>query len=112
MPPGDEDVETLFSMWRQDLPQARKFLIAARDYVAASLWRRAGLRIRESYMLDIRDWRRDLGAYGNVHVRFGKGSRGRGYLPVLARLVRKNTSSGSRLWLARRIVEQLATAVR
>jgi site-specific recombinase XerD len=30
-------------------------------------------------MLDIRDWRRDLGEYGNVHVRFGKGSRGRGY---------------------------------
>lgn len=29
-------------------------------------------------MLDIRDWRRDLGEYGNLHVRFGKGSRGRG----------------------------------
>ncbi len=29
-------------------------------------------------MLDIRDWRRDLGEYGKLHVRFGKGSRGRG----------------------------------
>ena len=29
-------------------------------------------------MLDIRDWRRDLGEHGKLHVRFGKGSRGRG----------------------------------
>ena len=29
-------------------------------------------------MLDIRDWRRDLGEFGKIHVRFGKGSRGRG----------------------------------
>ena len=29
-------------------------------------------------MLDIRDWRPDLGEYGKLHVRFGKGSRGRG----------------------------------
>ena len=38
----------------------------------------AGLRIRETYMLEVRDWRRDLGAFGKIHVRFGKGSRGRG----------------------------------
>ena len=60
------------------LPSARKFLPAARDYLAASLWRRTGLRIHETYMLDIRDWRRDLGEYGKIHVRFGKGSKGRG----------------------------------
>ena len=29
-------------------------------------------------MLDIRDWRPDLGEFGKLHVRFGKGSRGRG----------------------------------
>jgi site-specific recombinase XerD len=29
-------------------------------------------------MLDNRDWRRDLGEFGKLHVRFGKGSRGRG----------------------------------
>ena len=57
---------------------ARKFLPAARDYLAASLWHRVGLRIQETYMLDIRDWRRDLGEHGKLHVRFGKGSRGRG----------------------------------
>jgi site-specific recombinase XerD len=78
LPPRDEEVEALFGHWREWLPHARKFLPAARDYLAASLWRRGGFRIQETYMLDIRDWRRDLGEYGNVHVRFGKGSRGRG----------------------------------
>lgn len=78
VPPSTEEIETLFGAWREWLPHSRKFLPAARDYLAASLWRRAGLRIQESYMLDIRDWRRDLGSYGKLHVRFGKGSRGRG----------------------------------
>src|SRR5919198_977384 len=40
--------------------------------------RRLGLRITETAMLDIRDWRPDLGAFGKLHVRHGKGSRGRG----------------------------------
>ena len=29
-------------------------------------------------MLDLRDWRTDIGDHGALHVRFGKGSRGRG----------------------------------
>lgn len=78
VPPSDDEVEALFDEWRDSLAHTRKFLIAARDYLAASLWRRAGLRIQETRMLDIRDWRRDLGSHGKVHVRFGKGSRGRG----------------------------------
>src|SRR5690606_3059371 len=78
VPPSTDEVESLFCEWRAWLPSARKYLPAARDYLAASLWRRVGLRIQETYMLDIRDWRRDLGDYGNLHVRFGKGSRGRG----------------------------------
>jgi hypothetical protein len=48
IPPSDEEVEHLFSEWRDSLEHKRKFLIAARDYLAASLWRRAGLRIRET----------------------------------------------------------------
>lgn len=79
VPPSAPEVEALFRSWREWVhTDARKFLPAARDYLAASLWRRAGLRIQETYMLDIRDWRRDLGVHGAVHVRFGKGSRGRG----------------------------------
>lgn len=78
VPPSDEEVDELFAKWRAVLPGARKYLPAVRDYFAASLWRRLGLRINETVMLDIRDWRPDLGGLGKVHVRFGKGARGRG----------------------------------
>ncbi|WEB45433.1 site-specific integrase [Streptomyces yunnanensis] len=78
VPPSREEVEALFTQWAAALPSARKYLPAARDYMAASLWRRGGLRIRESAMLDIRDWRPDLGHWGKLHIRFAKGSRGRG----------------------------------
>ncbi len=78
VPPSSDEVEVLFSAWRASLPGARKYLPAARDYLAASLWRRAGLRINETVGLDIRDWRPDLGEHGKLHVRFGKGSHGRG----------------------------------
>jgi hypothetical protein len=44
-PPSEEEIETLFDAWRRALPHARKYLPAARDYVAASLRRRARLRI-------------------------------------------------------------------
>lgn len=83
VPPADVEVEVLFGSWREQLPAARKYLPAARDYFAASLWRRAGLRINESVMLDLRDWRADLGPHGKLHVRFGKGSMGRGVKPRL-----------------------------
>jgi site-specific recombinase XerD len=78
IPPGEDEVEGLFGQWRQALPEARKFLPAARDYLAASLWRRVGLRIGETVGLDIRDWRPDFGEHGKLNVRFGKGSSGRG----------------------------------
>lgn len=78
VPPSDAEVDELFARWRAALPEARKYLPAARDYVAASLWRRLGLRINETVMLDIRDWRPDLGGCGKLHVRFGKGAGGRG----------------------------------
>jgi site-specific recombinase XerD len=83
VPPSEQEVDQLFGAWREYLPTTRKYLPAARDYFAASLWRRAGLRIHESLMLDVRDWRPDLGAHGKLHVRFGKGSMGRGAKPRL-----------------------------
>lgn len=78
VPPPKADVDELFEAWAAALPAARKYLPAARDYMAASLWRRGGLRIAETTMLDIGDWRPDLGELGKLHIRFGKGSRGRG----------------------------------
>jgi site-specific recombinase XerD len=83
VPPSDEEIDSLFTAWRGSIPQARKYLPAARDYFAASLWRRLGLRINETVMLDIRDWRPDLGGFGKLHVRFGKGAHGRGPKPRL-----------------------------
>ena len=83
VPPRDEEIEDLFDGWRRSVPQARRYLPAARDYFAASLWRRLGLRINETVMLDIRDWRPDLGGFGKLHVRFGKGAHGRGPRPRL-----------------------------
>jgi site-specific recombinase XerD len=83
VPPSDDEIDALFTGWRDSIAQARKYRPAARDYFAASLWRRLGLRINETVMLDIRDWRPDLGEFGKLHVRFGKGSRGRGHKPRL-----------------------------
>jgi len=78
VPPSDAEVDRLFGGWAASLQGERRFLPAARNYFAASLWRRVGLRITESTKLDLRDWRPDLGTLGKLHVRFGKGSRGRG----------------------------------
>ena len=78
VPPASTEVDRLFMMWREALPETRKYLPAARDYLAASLWRRVGLRINETVMLDIGDWHPELGEHGKLHVRFGKGSQGRG----------------------------------
>lgn len=83
VPPCEQEVDALFTGWRDALPSARKYLPAARDYLAASLWRRVGLRINETVILDIRDWHRELGEHGKLHVRYGKGARGRGPKPRL-----------------------------
>ncbi|MEU9646489.1 tyrosine-type recombinase/integrase [Streptomyces sp. NPDC048188] len=78
IPPSGVEVEGLFEGWRHSVAGVRKYLPAVRNYVAASLWRRVGLRLNESVMLDVGDWRPDLGPFGKLHVRFGKGSAGRG----------------------------------
>ncbi|MFJ4633983.1 tyrosine-type recombinase/integrase [Streptomyces sp. NPDC088847] len=80
VPPSLQEVEVLFTAWRFSLPGLRgaAFLSGARDYVAASLWRRLGLRINESVRLCAGDWYPHAGAYGILHVRCGKGARGSG----------------------------------
>ncbi|MEU4878764.1 tyrosine-type recombinase/integrase [Streptomyces sp. NPDC021608] len=78
VPPSSGEVAGLFESRRRTLPQTRKYLPAARNYVAASLWRRVGLRLNESVMLDVGDWRPDAGPFGKLHVHFGKGSQRRG----------------------------------
>lgn len=110
VPPSDLEIDELFAKWRSTLPGGR-YLPAARDYFAASLWRRLGLRINERVMLDVRDWRPDLGGAwqaprptpqgrprsrpeGTVGARDQRRRRvdrlvvGRGAAPVRQRLVR------------------------
>jgi len=78
IPPTEHEVGALFSGWRTDLADCRKFATAARNYAAARLIADVGLRINEVRMLDIADVRWELGRFGKLNVRFGKGSRRRG----------------------------------
>ena len=78
IPPEEAQVGRLFAGWREELATCRKFAPAARNYAAARLMSEVGLRVNEARMLDLDDVRWDLGRFGKLHVRHGKGARGRG----------------------------------
>jgi integrase len=78
IPPAEAEIEQLFAGWRGELATCRKFAPAARNYAAARLAADVGLRINEARMLDLDDVRRELGRFGKLSVRHGKGSRRRG----------------------------------
>lgn len=78
IPPEEREVEQLFAGWRGDLATCRKFGPAARNFAACRLMGKVGLRINEIRMLDLADVRWELGRFGKLHVRHGKGSRGSG----------------------------------
>ena len=69
------------------VPTCRKFAPAARNYAAARLAADVGLRINEARMLDLDDVRWELGRFGKLNVRHGKGSRRRGPKPRLVPLI-------------------------
>jgi integrase len=87
VPPTDAEIDELFSGWREELATCRKFAPAARNYAAARLAADVGLRINEIRMLDLDDVRWELGRFGKLNVRFGKGSRRRGAKPRLVPLI-------------------------
>ena len=58
-----------------DLPEVRA---GARSYVAARLMADVGLRVNEVSHLDLADVKWELGRFGKLHVRLGKGARGFG----------------------------------
>ncbi len=68
----------LFAGWREELANCRKFAPTARDYAAARLTSEVGLRVDEARSLDLDDIKWDLGRFGKLHVRHGKGARGSG----------------------------------
>lgn len=78
IPPSELEMRRLFTGWREDLATCRKYAPAARTYAACRLMAQVGLRINELLRLNLNDIHWDLGTLGQVHVRFGKGSRGRG----------------------------------
>jgi site-specific recombinase XerD len=78
IPPSEAEVGQLFSGWTGELATCRKFAPAARNYAAARLMADVGLRVNEVRTLDLTDVKWDLGPFGKLHVRHGKGSRGSG----------------------------------
>lgn len=78
IPPSAGQVGQLFAGWREELASCRKFGPAARNYAAAKLMAEVGLRVNEARSLDLADVKWDLGRFGKLHVRYGKGARGSG----------------------------------
>jgi integrase len=87
VPPAEAEVGQLFAGWRGELATCRKFAPAARNYAAARLAADVGLRVNEARMLDLDDVRWELGRFGKLNVRHGKGSRRRGPKPRLVPLI-------------------------
>ena len=73
VPPTGEEIERLFSGWREELATCRKFAPAARNCAAARLEADVGLRVNEVRMLDLDDVRWELSRFGKLNVRHGKG---------------------------------------
>jgi len=86
VPPAEGEIERLFAGWREELATCRKFAPAARNYAAARLEADVGLRVNEVRMLDLGDVRWELGRFGKLNVRHGKGSRRKGPKPRLVPL--------------------------
>ena len=56
----------------------RKFAPSVRNFVAAKLMSQVVLRVNEACDLDLADVKWELGRFGKLHVRVGKGARGSG----------------------------------
>ena len=78
IPPSQQEVEVLFAGWREELATCRKYAPTARNYAAARLMAEVGIRVNEARSLDLADVRWELGSFGKLHVRHGKGANGSG----------------------------------
>lgn len=107
IPPTDGEIEQLFAGWREELVTCRKFGPAARNYAVARLAADVGLRINEARMLDLDDVRWELGRFGKLNVRHGKGSRRKGPKPRLVPLI--NGADRSLRWFIEDVWGQFDT---
>jgi integrase/recombinase XerD len=78
IPPRAEELAEFFAGWAAELATCRKFAPSARNYTAAKLMATVGLRVNEARNLDLADIKWELGPFGKLHVRCGKGARGSG----------------------------------
>jgi len=107
IPPTEAEIDRLFAGWRGDLATCRKFAPAARNYVVARLAADVGLRINEIRMLDLDDVRWELGRFGKLNVRHGKGSRRKGPKPRLVPLI--NGADQVLAWFVQDVLGQFGT---
>lgn len=108
IPPADWEIAQLFDGWKQELATTDTYLEACRDYLAARLWAGTGLRIGETSRLELDDFQWDLGAYGKMHIRFGKGSRRRGPKQRLVPLI--NGTREQAVWFIEQVRGQFDDA--
>jgi integrase len=108
IPPTEAEITQLFAGWREELVTCRKFAPAARNYAVARLAADVGLRINEARMLDLDDVRWELGRFGKLNVRHGKGSRRRGSKPRLVPLI--NGADRSLRWFIADVLGQFDTS--
>ena len=78
IPPPAAEMTEFFAGWAAGLASCRKFAPSARTYTAAKLMAEVGLRVNEVRCLDLADIKWELGLFGKLHVRYGKGARGSG----------------------------------
>lgn len=107
IPPSAEQVELLFRGWRQELVTCRKFGPTARSYAACRLMAEVGLRVNELRCLDLADVKWELGRFGKLPVRQGKGARGSGPRERMVPLI--NNASATLRWFIEDVWGQFPT---
>lgn len=83
VPPSARALKEFFASWRSDLPNARKYPVACRDYVMARLTYISGVRASELCGMRMCDLHWEAGSFGRFEVA-GKGARRSGPRPRLA----------------------------
>lgn len=80
IPPSQAAMRDFFGRWREDLAQARKYLVACRDYVMAKIAYLSGVRAAELCGVCMGDVHWEHGQWGRFVV-LGKGASGSGPRP-------------------------------
>jgi integrase len=77
IPPSQRALKEFFARWRDDLPTARKYAVACRDYVMSKIAYLSGVRAAELCAVKIGDVHWEHGQWGRFLVH-GKAARGSG----------------------------------